>query len=226
MNEKLTSLQETRRHRLIEESIREFGEHGYAGASTNRIVERAGISKGSLFHYFGTKQGLYLALLDMAAEEIRSAFEAAAGAGTEDLLENFPSEKLPSDPVERIIALAKLEFRFYTSRPELYRLFRRAVSDPDTSELVRKRYDKEGMAIFQDSLNGAAFAEEIDKSAAIAVLAWVVNGFNEAFFPTTGTTDDPAEVMHRYETELGRYLSVIAPCVRGTTDKPNTGGTR
>lgn len=212
MKERLTSLPETKRHRLIEESIREFAEHGYAGASTNRIVERAEIAKGSLFHYFGTKKGLYLALLDMAAEKIRGAVEAA-------------TEALPSDPVKRIILLAKAEFGFYIARPELYRLFRRALSDPDTAEMVRERYKEEGMTIFQKSLDGANFAEEIDKTEAVTVLAWIVDGFNEAFLPTTSTTDDPEEVMRRYEAELGRYLSLIAPCVCGNSNTTNTGGT-
>jgi AcrR family transcriptional regulator len=212
VKERFTSLPEAKGQRLIEESIREFAEHGYAGASTNRIVARVGIAKGSLFHYFGTKNRLYLALLDTAAEEIKNAVGAAA-------------EQLPLDPVKRILLLARAEFSFYTAQPDLYLLFRRAVSDPDTAEMVRDRYKEEGMAIFEESLGGADFAENIDKTAAVDVLAWVVNGFNEAFLPTTKSSDDPVEVMRRYEKELIRYLSVIAPCLRKSTETTNTGGT-
>lgn len=59
-------------HRLSEEKQRkiyaaaaaEFAAHGYNAANTNAIAKRAGISVGSLFQYFKTKQALFLALVD------------------------------------------------------------------------------------------------------------------------------------------------------------------
>ena len=40
--------------------------HGYAGASTNRIARAAGVSVGSLYQYFGDKDGLIGAALERA----------------------------------------------------------------------------------------------------------------------------------------------------------------
>ncbi len=40
--------------------MEEFTIGGYENASTNKIVEKAGISKGLLFHYFGNKKGLFV----------------------------------------------------------------------------------------------------------------------------------------------------------------------
>ncbi|MBC7338085.1 MAG: helix-turn-helix transcriptional regulator, partial [Clostridia bacterium] len=57
-----------RREKLLEAAIREFAEKGYGGASTNAIVREAGISKGLLFHYFGSKKDLFLAALDRCLE--------------------------------------------------------------------------------------------------------------------------------------------------------------
>jgi AcrR family transcriptional regulator len=195
----------------MRESIREFAEYGYAGASTNRIVRRVGISKGSLFHYFGTKERLYLALLDDAAERVSEAVRAAA-------------QDLPADPVERVIALARGEFEFYAANPELYRLFRRAVSDPETAQMVRERYADSGMTLFIESLAGATFAEGVDGSTATAVLAWIVDGFNQAFLPSAKTSDDPGELLRRYEAGLRTHLAVVAPCVCSATQTENAGG--
>jgi AcrR family transcriptional regulator len=211
VHDEFAALPPTKRSALIRESIQEFAEHGYARASTNRIVQRVGIAKGSLFHYFGTKERLYLALLDAAAERIRKAVQAAA-------------QDLPGNPVERVIALARGEFGFYAANPELYRLFRRAVSDPDTAKMVRARYADSGMALFGESLAGAAFADGVDEPTATAVLAWIVNGFNEAFVPTATTTTDPEVLLRHYEAGLRRYLSIVAPCVCSATDNPNSGG--
>ncbi|MDD3920348.1 MAG: TetR/AcrR family transcriptional regulator [Eubacteriales bacterium] len=42
----------------------EFAAHGYEKANTNVIAKRAGVSVGSLFQYFRTKNDLFLALVD------------------------------------------------------------------------------------------------------------------------------------------------------------------
>ncbi len=48
-----------KRDRVLAEATREFADHGYHQASVNRMVERLGIAKGSLFKYFGSKQGIF-----------------------------------------------------------------------------------------------------------------------------------------------------------------------
>lgn len=47
-----------------------FGQNGYRKASVADIAKAAGISKASLFQYFGTKQDMYLFLYDFAGKEI------------------------------------------------------------------------------------------------------------------------------------------------------------
>jgi|AGTN01.3.fsa_nt_gi Transcriptional regulator len=64
MSGHLEALPEDKRHKILQASLAEFAEHGYSGASTNRIVQAAGISKGLLFHYFGSKKELFLYVLD------------------------------------------------------------------------------------------------------------------------------------------------------------------
>jgi TetR/AcrR family transcriptional regulator len=41
-----------------------FAEFGFAGASTSRIAERAGVPKANLHYYFATKEGLYRKVID------------------------------------------------------------------------------------------------------------------------------------------------------------------
>ncbi len=46
--------------RAIEQAaVHEFATHGFGGASLNRIIEAAGISKGSMYYYFDGKDDLY-----------------------------------------------------------------------------------------------------------------------------------------------------------------------
>jgi AcrR family transcriptional regulator len=53
-----------RRARIAAAAKVEFARFGYAGARVNRIVERAGVNKQLLFYYFGSKAGLYRAVME------------------------------------------------------------------------------------------------------------------------------------------------------------------
>lgn len=59
MNEKFYNLSKEKQDRMINGAIKVFAMHGYLRASTDVIIKEAGISKGLLFHYFGSKKNLY-----------------------------------------------------------------------------------------------------------------------------------------------------------------------
>lgn len=58
----------------------EFATHGFAGARTEAIAERAKVVKGLLFHYFKSKEGLYEAVLTRALGHMKAATEPARDA--------------------------------------------------------------------------------------------------------------------------------------------------
>jgi AcrR family transcriptional regulator len=53
-----------KRDRLFQTAAEEFAEHGYEGASLNRIIGRAGLGKSSLYYYFEDKRDLFRQLLE------------------------------------------------------------------------------------------------------------------------------------------------------------------
>jgi AcrR family transcriptional regulator len=61
---------------------RAFAEHGYDGASMDAIAAAAGISKPMVYSYFGSKEGLYLALVRRAADAFYESVERASSSGT------------------------------------------------------------------------------------------------------------------------------------------------
>ena len=76
-----------RRAQLLGCAVRLFGAHGYAGVSLGEVAEAAGVARGLVNHYFGTKRALYLEVVrvlvtipDDALEELDDLAGAALEA--------------------------------------------------------------------------------------------------------------------------------------------------
>ena len=63
--DKFNSLPAEKRQKIIDAALQVFGENTYSKASTGYIAAAADISKGMVFHYFGSKRALYFYLLDL-----------------------------------------------------------------------------------------------------------------------------------------------------------------
>ncbi len=64
----ISALEPNTRDRLLETATALFAEKGYAGTSVREIVDRAGVSKPVLYYYFKSKEGLFYAILEWAAD--------------------------------------------------------------------------------------------------------------------------------------------------------------
>ncbi|RBY85340.1 TetR/AcrR family transcriptional regulator [Blastococcus sp. TF02A-26] len=69
------------RARLLAATIDCLVEHGYAGTTTQRVQERAGVSRGALLHHFATKEALLVAAVSHVADEQVNRLRAEAATG-------------------------------------------------------------------------------------------------------------------------------------------------
>ena len=78
-----------RRAQLLELGVQLFARHAYDELTTDVIATQGSISKGLLFHYFGSKRGFYLATIEHVAQQLltrvvldrsKSPFEAVTDA--------------------------------------------------------------------------------------------------------------------------------------------------
>jgi AcrR family transcriptional regulator len=76
-----------RRARIMEAARDEFARYGHAGSRVQRIVDRAGVNKQLIFYYFGSKDGLYRAVMEESWDRMREteAHEAAEPRATVQL---------------------------------------------------------------------------------------------------------------------------------------------
>ena len=52
------------RRRIMDSALNEFSKQGYGASSINTICSAQGISKGIIYHYFKTKDDLFLACVE------------------------------------------------------------------------------------------------------------------------------------------------------------------
>lgn len=66
-----------------------FAEHGFRGTSVRAVASRAGVNPALVHHYFGTKEGLYLAALRMPINPIEVVDQLLAAGPREEFAERF-----------------------------------------------------------------------------------------------------------------------------------------
>lgn len=81
MNEKFFDLAREKQDKMINGAIEAFAKNGYKHATTDDMVKAAGVSKGLWFHYFGSKEGIYLFAYDYSVKymllELSTAFDGS-----------------------------------------------------------------------------------------------------------------------------------------------------
>lgn len=93
---------------ILAVATKEFADQGYAGARINLIADKTSTTKRMIYYYFGSKEGLYIAVLEGAYSRIR------------DLEQTLDVEHL--EPAEALRRLAHLTFDHHEAHPEFIRL--------------------------------------------------------------------------------------------------------
>ncbi|SHK24223.1 TetR/AcrR family transcriptional regulator [Paramaledivibacter caminithermalis] len=68
-------ISEERRKKIFDVAISEFAANGYNGTNINVIVKKAGISIGSMYSYFASKEDLFLTIVDRAYQILENALK-------------------------------------------------------------------------------------------------------------------------------------------------------
>jgi AcrR family transcriptional regulator len=112
-------LESDKRQRIFDAAIDEFADQGYKQASVNRMVQRLGIAKGSMFQYFGTKEGLFGFIFDQAVELVRRT------------LRQVKKDTVEADFFERIRRSLIQGVRFIDEHPRVYQVYLKMIFQED-----------------------------------------------------------------------------------------------
>lgn len=85
MNSKFFDLKKEKQDRIINAALKVFALQGYRHGSTDDIIREAGISKGLLFHYFGSKVGVYRFIYDYSVRYMNLELRSTVNPKEKDL---------------------------------------------------------------------------------------------------------------------------------------------
>lgn len=147
-----------------------FAENGFDAVSLNAIAEQAGVSKANVFHHFGSKEALYLAVMRDVCSR------------TAELLQDFVTEK--GSFVERIQHFAQAHLRNLLDNTGVSRLILREILAGDAQrarELVEQVFGDNFsrlVEVFRDGQHLGEVRADVDP----AVLAMALISANVFFF--------------------------------------------
>jgi TetR/AcrR family transcriptional regulator len=150
---------------LLEAALDLFVEKGFAATRSEEVAARAGVSKGTLFLYFPSKEELFKAVVreNVARPVNEGASELAGFAGpTGELLTHMMQQWWARYGATKASGISKLIISEATNFPELARFYQDEVVTPGT-ELVRR--------VLQRGIDRGEFREVDMPNAIYAVMA-------------------------------------------------------
>ena len=117
---KFTQLADSKQKSIIDASVYEFANNGFKNASVNKIVKEAGISKGSLFNYFKSKNLLFEHIYQIALWEVKN------------YLAKVRDESVNDDFFTRFNMIINSGVNFIKNHPRLARIYFRLLNSDDS----------------------------------------------------------------------------------------------
>ena len=199
----LEGIDPEKRDKILNAAIEEFARFPYEKASTNNIVQNAGISKGLLFHYFNSKQALYEQLIGFVIDKMYHAV-----IGRIDWTETNLFERLKQ------LALAKLEIsRIY---PHMFDFLLKMLAYKKAGKVGEIIELYKGYGIDFQQVTGDIYTRNIDYSrfrdpATIAetinIVRWSLEKFGEEQLLRLGT--DARMSFEEAAAGMDHYMDIL-----------------
>lgn len=189
---------------ILDACLSVFAAHGYADTSTAMLAEAAGISKALIFHHFGNKKALYLALVAQCIEHGR----AALGMATLDEYRG-----LDFFAAREQFSLNK--YRFNRDHPAAYALLKEAffATPEEISDEIKALYGtamRERHTLWWQLFADVPLRAGVDRQQAFDLYTLVIEHFERKYLAEmlNATTLDEAQIQ-AFLAERNQFLALI-----------------
>ena len=135
------------RDRIVAAALVEFADHGFDGAGTRAIAERAGVAQPLVHYHFGSKDDLWRAAVDRCFEDLDRhlepvALESVPLEALRTMLRCFVTFAAATPQLNRIVAQEgsaeseRLDWLVGTHTAPRYRLFAELLASVDPDDVV------------------------------------------------------------------------------------------
>jgi TetR/AcrR family transcriptional regulator len=202
LNDLYQQIPAEKREKILQAAIREFAERGYENASTNRIIQEADISKGLLFHYFGSKKHLFLATFDHCVQQYISQMKEVVPA----------SADWPDDIFDRILYLGEIKYRYFLQQPLLYSFLLSAYNEilakfPREAEQSIAYFQKIAMPFLMEGVDCSKFREDLDVEKAIYLIFLSLNAIAQQLVKQA--LEQPGKGLDQWEELFNDYKQML-----------------
>lgn len=170
--ERFISLEREKQDRIVNAAFEVFAKSRFQKASTNAIVEKAGISKGILFHYFKTKQDLYDYLKHFAFSAMIKAIETEL-------------DWTNSDFFERLKAIGIIKTKILVQYPYMASFIQILHEELGMDELYAlvQTYSPELMQdVYTKNMDYSKFKADVDFERILNMTQWTFEKLGEVWF--------------------------------------------
>ncbi|WP_027107812.1 TetR/AcrR family transcriptional regulator [Lacticigenium naphthae] len=174
MNESFEKLAIEKKRRILNAGFSEFSKEGYKKASTNKIVELADISKGTLYYYFKNKKALYLYLIEYGIQFLSKEF-----------VEKIDEEE--TDFIEKYKQIVENKLVAYRIHPEVFLFFASIyLGNEETypTEIKEKiqKVTQEGYLKLYKNLDENLFRDDIEMTEQMKMIHWLMEGYQKELY--------------------------------------------
>ena len=196
---KIMQMDEQKRERVLNAAMAEF-RNGYAKASTDNIVREAGISKGLLFHYFGTKEKLHEFLVKYTVDVILSEFYSLVNFEQPDLL-------------ERIWQMLLLKMELSYKYPAIFDFVGAAYAQEGAQfSAFTTRYTKESpdmTALLTKGVDVSQIKDGFDVDKVINIIRWAVIAYSNSQIDISKSIEDYRKEFDKYLEDIKGYFDIF-----------------
>jgi AcrR family transcriptional regulator len=206
LRDTFNNLETDKKQRILDTAVDEFAEQGFKQASLNRMVQKLGIAKGSIFQYFGNKEGLFQFIFNHAVELVRQS------------LRQVKQETADADFFERIRQSILAGIRFIDRHPRIYRVYLKMIFQEDfplRAEFLQQVHLFSGEYLKPHVEAGIARGDlrpDLDVDMAVFFLDALMDRFLQAY--CVSFLDAGAGIYQASEDEINRKVDEFIRLVR------------
>lgn len=201
----------SKKQHILHACLAEFAEYGYERANTNRICEAAEVSKGLIFHYFGSKKKLFILAVEKCLNDILAYFN------------DFSVDD--RDFLSATLKYSGHKMKFFMENPLHYKVLMQAFYNapnelkPEIDKKRREVYDI-GKNIILELLTRLPLKDGVNREQALSLIMAVSNIIEGKYISTVSNQDGFS--TEQYKAVEKEYMELMKLVLYGIGDERAT----